>query len=1027
MSLFQLSDYFLLRTPLLPAALAIDLLTRTNINDIEEKLRHLFQDERLREAVFLASPSFFVEVEKWLEYKKDSSPKMVTSLLKYAIRMSTRSTPFGFFAGVSLGSFIAAEKNVSLIRGNINKTVLKLNVSILARIIEQISKDKRIYSQLYYRINPTLYLDGKYYKYYEKVTNGKKEQNILKRIRFTPVLDRVVQYFENNKKTVHYQSLNDLLQNLGASPEHSALFINNLISLSIICSELQPNVIGHGYLERLTTTLERVDTQEYYLRPLLRIKTLLNSSRSVIEIQKVVVKLLQPLIPDLNFSNSVQSDLLIGMEENSISNTEINHLRNQFQDLLPLCNHTISADFERFKIKFSDKYEGRMIPLTAALDPDTGIGYGYQEGVFNITDEILGEVKTVTTPNETRNTSHHYQNLVIEKFVESVKNQFSEIQLTSKDLDKISKQSKQAIKTIPASFYAIGNLLRRSPEENLFFNLGAIGGSSSGNLISRFAHLDERLNNKIKESAEREQQQFADAVLAEICHYPDNNAGNIVQRPALRKASICLTATIDQDQQQIDVNDLYLFVKDQQLILWSKTLNKMVIPRLTTAHNFEHGMNLYKFLADFQFQNNRLDLSWNWGIIKEQSRLPRISYKNIILSRAQWRIQKILKYPNEPHIFVKNLQAEMEIPTMVVITSSDNELLINLENPICVEILLDHLTKRETILTEYILNGHSSIVSDRDENIFANEIIIPIESYADNCPNESAPQDSSLKRCFSLGSEWLYVKIYCGLHFADTLLRDTIPLIINMINTQGSMKKWFFVRYNDPAPHIRFRAELSDPTQYTFVISTINTLLEQFVEDGQISKISFDTYTREIERYTPLYMELSEELFYRQSETILLTIQQSTTLNERWSLAFENIKSLLEAAKFTLIEKKDFCAQMNTLYQQEFGNNKNLWIHLNMKFKERKDWFDKPLDNIGDARQKLDALQNSIFFTLQANTDQEEFHTKRTSLLSSYIHMFINKLFVSDQRLHELAIYHFMVSYYKMQIGKKKERMTSIN
>ncbi|WP_333863310.1 lantibiotic dehydratase [Sphingobacterium sp.] len=1027
MSLFQISDYFLLRTPMLPTAVAVDLLRTKEAKDVEEKLRHLFQGEQLKEALFLASPVFSVEVKKWLEYKKESSPKMITSLLKYAIRICTRSTPFGLFAGVSLGNVVASEKKVSLIRGNTNKTVLKLNSSILTGIITQIEKDKRIYSQLYYRINPTLYLDDKYYKYYQKVPNGKEGRNILKRIRLTPVFSHVVQYFASNGRTAHYQSLTDLLQTLGASTAHATLFVNNLISLGIICSELQPNVIGQGYLDSLIFTLKRVDKEKYYLSPLLKIKTLLHSSQSIINIQNAIVKLLKPLVPDLDMTNALQGDLLIGMEDNQLSNTTLNHLKDQFQDLLPLCGQAKLTDFDQFRTAFSHKYGHRMIPLTTALDPDTGIGYGRKEGVYNINDEILGEVKNIASTDEKRYGDHHYQDLVIEKFVESVKSDFTEIQLTSKDLDHIAKQRKQTTNAIPTSFYAIGNLLRSSSQENLFFNLGTIGGSSSGNLISRFAHLDEKLNNKLKECAEKEQQHFPNAILAEICHYPDDNAGNIIYRPALRRASICLTPTIDKEQEQIDVNDLYLFLKNNRLILWSKKFNQVVIPRLTTAHNFEQGMNIYKFLADFQFQNNRLDLSWNWGIMKEQPRLPRISYKNIILSRAQWRIQKLAKYPSAPHAFLKNMQAELKIPSMVVISSGDNELLINLDNPFCAEILLDHICKRETILIEYILNDYSSITSDKEGNIFANEIVIPIEAQHKTFINESAPRENNLKICFPLGSEWLYAKIYCGLHFADSLLKDIFPLIIAAVNQQEAVEKWFFIRYNDPAPHIRFRMQVSDPNQCSFIISTMNTLLGQFVREGQISTISFDTYAREIERYTPLCMELSEELFYRQSETILRAIQRSTSINDRWRLAFENMESLFQAAKFTLIERKDFCIQMNALYRQEFDNNKNLWIHLNNKFKERKDWFDKPWENMGDTKEKLNAVQYRIFSILQAHTDQDEFQTTRNSLLSSYIHMFINRLFMSDHRLYELAVYHFMVCYYKMKIGKQKEYVTSIN
>src|SRR5690606_12493379 len=148
--------------------------------------------------------------------------------------------------------------------------------------------------------------------------------------------------------------------------------------------------------------------------------------------------------------------------DNNLPNTALNHLRDQFQDLLPLCSQAKLTDFDRFRTAFSDKYEERMIPLTTALDPDTGIGYGRQEGVYNITDEILGEVKNIASTKEKKYGDHHYQDLVIEKFVESVKSHFTEIQLTSKDLDHIAQQRKQTTNAIPSSFYAIGNLLRGS-------------------------------------------------------------------------------------------------------------------------------------------------------------------------------------------------------------------------------------------------------------------------------------------------------------------------------------------------------------------------------------------------------------------------------------------------------------------------------------------------------------------------------------------------------------------------------------
>ena len=44
----------------------------------------------------------------------------------------------------------------------------------------------------------------------------------------------------------------------------------------------------------------------------------------------------------------------------------------------------------------------------------------------------------------------------------------------------------------------------------------------------------------------------------------------------------------------------------------------------------------------------------------------------------------------------------------------------------------------------------------------------------------------------------------------------------------------------------------------------------------------------------------------------------------------------------------------------------------------------------------------------------------RTKLMGSYIHMLINRLFKSKQRLHEMVIYDFLFRYYKSEIAKKK-------
>lgn len=50
-------------------------------------------------------------------------------------------------------------------------------------------------------------------------------------------------------------------------------------------------------------------------------------------------------------------------------------------------------------------------------------------------------------------------------------------------------------------------------------------------------------------------------------------------------------------------------------------------------------------------------------------------------------------------------------------------------------------------------------------------------------------------------------------------------------------------------------------------------------------------------------------------------------------------------------------------------------------------------------------------------------------LITSYIHMFLNRILLSNQRKHELVIYHFLSKYYDSQlaIAKKKNNITVLS
>jgi len=65
-------------------------------------------------------------------------------------------------------------------------------------------------------------------------------------------------------------------------------------------------------------------------------------------------------------------------------------------------------------------------------------------------------------------------------------------------------------------------------------------------------------------------------------------------------------------------------------------------------------------------------------------------------------------------------------------------------------------------------------------------------------------------RKFIPGTEWLYLKIYTGVKTSDVLLEEAILPLVTCFLNNNLINKWFFIRYNDPKPHLRIRFELSD-------------------------------------------------------------------------------------------------------------------------------------------------------------------------------------------------------------------------
>lgn len=251
--------------------------------------------------------------------------------------------------------------------------------------------------------------------------------------------------------------------------------------------------------------------------------------------------------------------------------------------------------------------------------------------------------------------------------------------------------------------------------------------------MGRFCNGNTDIQKLTKKIIKKEQEYHNDKILAEIVHIPQSRTGNILRRPVLRNYEIAYLANSGTEKENtIELNDLFVSVRNDEIKLYSKKLNKEVIPCLSNAHNFSNNsLPVYHFLCDLQGQNTRPIFSFSWGILESHyNYFPRVEYKEIILSKAKWHIAKEEMAPFFKLIGKDLLEAfslwrsNRGIPYLVNWINSDNTLLLNFQTEIGIQLFLKSAGKRDKIILEEFLFTEEPIVKNNKEEGFSNQFIL---------------------------------------------------------------------------------------------------------------------------------------------------------------------------------------------------------------------------------------------------------------------------------------------------------------
>jgi thiopeptide-type bacteriocin biosynthesis protein len=202
-------------------------------------------------------------------------------------------------------------------------------------------------------------------------------------------------------------------------------------------------------------------------------------------------------------------------------------------------------------------------------------------------------------------------------------------------------------------------------------------------------------------------------------------------------------------------------------------------------------------------------------------------------------------------------------------------------------------------------------------------------------------------------------------------------------------------------------------------------VLQPLLDNGMVDNVSLHTYSRELERYGADTMEETEALFTHDSLAVLrfLALLEETEEADRYRLLFalRATDMLLDDFGLSLAEKQSLAGGAQAAFFREHGGTPELQKKLNEKYRI---YGADILSHLGPERDAENGIgeATTIFGTRSAmsrnavtairNKLHEAGSDRLPSLLQSYIHMFINRLFPSRQRRHELVVFHFLSKYY---------------
>ncbi|MDF2886241.1 MAG: hypothetical protein K0R23_626 [Lacrimispora sp.] len=885
---FQSIDEFMIRFP---------FRNEERLNLDEESVLEFCKDCVFQEQILIASHNLYATMITYINNPKSLSVKQkrdfLISIRKYMVRSVTRTTPFGLFSAVGTGSF-SKETQLSIDTDKIHKSVYA-DTQWLFKLVEKLESEYK--KQIRFSINQACMIKG------NRVcllytTDGKRDEIS---IRVTPLFNLI---YNACKDYTYYVDMVSLIHDSyqDASEEKISGYLTQLILKGLLISDLRPPMSNTSdTLNYLISKLDFYGITGETTRLLVRTNDLICQYRLApvgtgLDLYQETLQVMKEIQPE---SVCLQVDLHSASNAFALDTQSARQIEKTVGFLVDLCKSESShaRHMEAYKSRFLEKYGyEREVPILELLDPIIGIGapVSYQQPPSGY--DSINEQQDTTTDKLPSYFLQKYCNALI---------RHCNIEITEEEI-KPYLPTQVSKDTDPSSLEIY--LMPRLVNDSLYWNISpVVGADKAGKTFGRFSNADPQFGELLKRIAQYKHLQQTDSY--ETCSFnylPGNmRSGNVVREINSADKEITLSTTPSRLGHQLVLSDVVVGIDHQDRFYMVDLINNKIINACTNnmfnPYLQPNAVRLMQEITD--------DHTVSWGqfpwvkAYRDFDYVPRITYRNFILSGARWKVtaEQLGIKPDsvfEDFISVFNqFSQEYNLPDYLYISYEDNRLKINTRDSYSLEILFAEIknSKAGFLMLEEVEAGENIIV-DEGGRSHCCEIVVPLINNDYQTPEierivpyADIARDDRTKLPFQ---GWLYFNLYTTQSREEEMIAFEIPGFFESA-AYGEDVNYFFIRYNDPVPHIRLRISGAENILQQLSIKLF-AWMGEILNNQLISGFSIVPYDREIERYGgKSLISTAEDFFAADSQAISAFLRMSRMSETEYSLEELCIISLL--------------------------------------------------------------------------------------------------------------------------------------